>query len=77
MVVRTFLVVVLAVIVLGLSEIDAASEDVCGCEAVEIVTTTDVVLRKHGQLLGRYHKTSRQQFTRFKGTSYLTLAKNF
>ena len=52
---RTFLVVVLAVIVLGLSEIDAASEDVCGCEAVEIVTTTDVVLRKHGQLLGRYH----------------------
>ena len=54
MVVRTFLVVVLAVIVFRLSEIDAASEDVCGCEAVEIVTTTDVVLRKHGQLLGRY-----------------------
>ena len=52
---RTFLLVVLLVIV-RLSEIDAASEDVCGCEAVEIVTTTDVVLRKHGQLLGRYHE---------------------
>ena len=32
----------------------AALEDACDCDAVEIVTTTDVVLRKHGQLLGRY-----------------------
>ena len=33
-----------------------ALEDVCSCDAVEIVTTKDVVLKKHGQLLGRYHR---------------------
>ena len=40
------------------SSLDSNSAGGCDCTQVEIVTTNEAVLRKHGELLGRYNKIS-------------------
>ena len=40
------------------SSLDSNSPGGCDCTQVEIVTTNEAVLRKHGELLGRYNKIS-------------------
>ena len=35
---------------------EGSPENVCNCKDVDIVSNRDVVLRKHGDVLGRYTK---------------------